>query len=112
MHDIEASFSKPTSSLRFHLLLVGADGATALDMAASILRRRGHQVEIDPDLDWGFFHIALYDLVVLELDVGEPNALLFLGRLREISAVPLLVLVPITARNQGIPRSNWVRIVL
>ncbi len=102
MHDIEAAFSKPASSFRSRLLLVGADGAAGLDMAASILRRRGHQVEIDRTWTGDFSTIALYDLVVLELDVSEPNALLFLGRLRDVSTVPLLVLVPITARNRGI----------
>ena len=71
-------------------------------MVASIFRRRGHLVEIDPNWTEDFSAIDAHDLVVVELDVRKPDVLSFLGRLRQISVVPLLVLIPMTARSQGI----------
>jgi len=102
MHEVEAFLSEATPFPRSRVLLVGIEGAGALDMVASIFRRRGYLVEIDPNGTEELSSIDAYDLVVVELDVRKPDALSFLGRLRQISVVPLLVLIPMTARSQGI----------
>ena len=102
MHEIEALSSQATPFLRSRVLLVGIEGVGALDLVASIFRRRGHQVEIDPTAAEELSTIDAYDLVVIELDVRKPDVLLFPGWLRQISTVPLLVLIPMTARSQGI----------
>ena len=102
MHEIEALLSQATPFLRSRVLLVGSEGVGALDLVGSIFRRRGHLVEIDPKGTEELSSIDAYDLVVVELDVRKPDALSFMGRLRQISVVPLLVLIPMTARSQGI----------
>ena len=102
MHEIEALLSQATPFLRSRVLLVGSEGVGALDLVGSIFRRRGYLVEIDPNGTEELSSIDAYDLVVVELDVRKPDALSFMGRLRQISVVPLLVLIPMTARSQGI----------
>ena len=102
MHKIEALTSQATPFLRSRVLLVGSEGVGGMDLVASIFRRRGHLVEIDPDETEELSTIDAYDLVVIELDARKPDVLLFLRRLRQISMVPLLVLIPMTARSQGI----------
>ena len=102
MHEVEAFLSEATPFPRSRVLLVGIEGAGALDMVASIFRRRGHFVEINPNWTDDLSAISPYDLVVVELDVRKPDVLSFVGRLRQTSVVPLLVLIPMTARNQGI----------
>ena len=102
MHEVETLLSDATPFLRSRVLLVGIEGAGALDMVASIFRRRGHVVEINPNWTEDLSAISPYDLVVVELDVRKPDVLSFVGRLRQTSVVPLLVLIPMTARNQGI----------
>ena len=102
MHDIEALLPQATPFLRSRVLLVGIEGVGALDLVAPIFRRRGHLVEIEPNGTEELSTIDAYDLVVIELDMRKPDVLLFLGRLRQISIVPLLVLIPLTARSQGI----------
>ena len=102
MHEIEALSSQATPFLRSRVLLVGIEGVGALDLVASIFRRRGHQVKIDPTGAEQQSTIDAYDLVVTELDVRKPDVFLFLGWLRQFSMVPLLVLIPMTARSQGI----------
>ena len=102
MHDVEASHAATTPFRSYRLLLVGAADAGSLDMAASILRRRGHRVEVDRALGEDLSLFDPYDLVVLELDARNSMALAFLGRLRQASIVPLLVLIPMTGRSQGI----------
>ena len=102
MHEIEALSSQATPFLRSRVLLVGIEGVGALDLVASIFRRRGHQVKIDPTGAEQQSTIDAYDLVVTELDVRKPDVFLFLGWLRQFSTVPLLVLIPMTARSQGI----------
>ena len=102
MYEVETLLSEATPLLRSRVLLVGIEGAGALDMVASIFRRRGHLVEIDPNWTEDLSTTGANDLVVIELDVRKPDVLSFLGRLRQISIVPLLVLIPMTARSQGI----------
>lgn len=84
------------------MLVLGGEGAAVLDVAASILRRRGHEVEVERSGMTSIAALDAYDLVVLEPDSRDPNALSILGSLRQVSIVPLLVLVPLTARGQGI----------
>jgi two-component system response regulator CpxR len=43
-----------------------------------------------------------YDLVLLEADTRDPGAFALLDRLRKVSIVPVMVLIPVTARGQGI----------
>ena len=102
MYEVETLLSEATPFLRSRVLLVGIEGAGALDMVASTFRRRGHLVEIDPNWTEELSALDTHDLVVVELDIRKPDVLSFLGRLRQISVVPLLVLIPMTARGQGI----------
>lgn len=102
MDTIETSLLQSKSFLKANLLLVGGEAAAALDMAASILRRRGHGVEINRSGVGGLSAVDDYDLVLLEADTRDPDAFLFLDRLRQVSIVPLMVLIPVTARGQGI----------
>ncbi len=107
MQDVEATHAEAThaETLTFRsgrLLLASAGDSGALGMAASILRRRGHQVEIgDASEAIAALHDP-YDLVMFELDARNPTTLSFVARLREVSHVPLLVLTPMTGRSQGI----------
>lgn len=102
MYEVEALLSEATPFLRSRVLLLGIEGAGALDMVAAVFRRRGHLVEIDPNWTEDFSALGAYELVVIELDVRKPDVFSFLARLRQISVVPLLVLIPMTARSQGI----------
>jgi DNA-binding response OmpR family regulator len=43
-----------------------------------------------------------YDLLILEIDNHDPEAVQQCVRVREVTLAPLLVLVPEMARNQGI----------
>lgn len=70
--------------------------------ATAALLRRGHRasfaalpLEPSDDLDG-------YDLLLLEPDASNPDALRFCSALREFSKVPLLVILPLTARSRGI----------
>lgn len=83
-------------------MLVGAERAAALEIAASALNRRGHEVAFSRAGFESLADVDAYDLMVLEPEQHNPNALVFLGKLREVSTIPLMVLVPMTARGQGI----------
>lgn len=72
------------------------------EQITAVLLRRGHRasfaalpVALSRDLD-------RFDLLVLEPDAGDPDALRICRELREFTRVPLLVIVPLTARSRGI----------
>jgi two-component system response regulator CpxR len=102
MDTIETPLLHAKSFLKADLLLIGGEAAAALDMAASILRRRGHDVAIDRSGLGGLSTVDEYDLVLLEADTRDPGAFALLDRLRKVSIVPVMVLIPVTARGQGI----------
>lgn len=102
MQDVAAAHVEALTFRSSRLLLVGEGDSGALGMAASILRRRGHEVEINGASEVAWALHESYDLVILELDARNPTPLWFIGRLREASLAPLLVLTPMTGRNQGI----------
>ncbi|MCB0199768.1 MAG: hypothetical protein H6649_11095 [Caldilineae bacterium] len=69
---------------------------------AAALLRRGHRAIFmalpaapSDDLD-------RFDLLVLEPDASDPDALHICSALREFTRVPLLVVVPLTSRSRGI----------
>ncbi|MEZ4770497.1 MAG: hypothetical protein R2844_18970 [Caldilineales bacterium] len=68
----------------------------------SALLRRGHQAEFDALPVTPSFELDRFDLLVLEPDAGDPAALRICRTVREFSKVPLLVIVPLTARPRGI----------
>lgn len=72
------------------------------EQIGAVLLRRGHRANFaalpaapSSDLD-------RFDLLVLEPDAGDPDALRYCSALREFTRVPLLVIVPLTARSRGI----------
>lgn len=85
-----------------HILIIGPGSPIAQNVVLSAFTRRGHSthhasVEESVRLD-----LDQYDLLVLELDVEDAEAVQFCNRLRFVTLAPLLVLVPVTARSQGI----------
>jgi DNA-binding response OmpR family regulator len=85
-----------------NILVVASPSSAAHEVVRAIFKRRGHtvsfaQVDIsaidDPDQ---------YDLLILEIDIHDPEGVQQCVRVREVTLAPLLVLVPETARNQGI----------
>lgn len=67
-----------------------------------VLRLRGYHVDLrtlTPDVA---DDLHIYDLVVLEAHADDMEAILFCGQLREYSKVPLLLVVPMSARSHAI----------
>jgi len=86
-------------------LVVGPPWGGAREAIRSILRRRGHLVEFAPaDLAviQAVDQLSAFDLVVLELDSQDLEAVQLCGQLRQVTLAPLLVVVPETGRSQGI----------
>jgi two-component system KDP operon response regulator KdpE len=75
-------------------LLVVDDDATIRTFVGANLRARGYQVQTAPDGEVGLETAArtLPDLVILDLAMPRLDGLGFLGRFREWSAAPVLVL--------------------
>jgi DNA-binding response OmpR family regulator len=85
-----------------NILVMASPSSAATEVVRAIFTRRGHTVSFahldisaidDPDQ---------YDLLILEIDVHDPEGVQQCVRVREVTLAPLLVLVPETARNQGI----------
>jgi DNA-binding response OmpR family regulator len=85
-----------------HVLVMASRSGVAHEVVRAILKRRGHTVDFahldinpidDPDR---------YDLLILEIDMHDAEGVQQCVRVREETLAPLLVLVPETARNQGI----------
>ena len=85
-----------------NILVLGSPSGGAPEAVQAILRRRGHSVELAPADINAISHIDKYDLLVLELDTHDAGAVRLCARLRTMTFVPVLVVVPETARNQGI----------
>lgn len=87
------------------VLVMGHAADGAREAVRSILKRRGHSVEFAPP-DFNAIaaidNVDVYDLLVLDLDIHDAEAVQLCAQLRQITLAPLLVLVPETARNQGI----------
>jgi DNA-binding response OmpR family regulator len=85
-----------------NILVMASPASVAHEVVRAVFKRRGHAVRSahldisaidDPDQ---------YDLLILEIDVHDPEGVQQCVRVREVTLAPLLVLVPETARNQGI----------
>jgi DNA-binding response OmpR family regulator len=87
------------------ILVMSPATGGAREAVRSILKRRGHSVESAPtdfDAIAAIENIDVYDLLVLDLDIHDAEAVQLCAQLRQVTLAPLLVLVPETARNQGI----------
>ena len=71
-------------------------------MISAPLLRRGHLVDEKPLETEALSEVDRYQLVVLELHHNNPDDVAVCSALRKVSKVPLLVLVPVTAKNQGV----------
>ncbi len=86
-------------------LVIGVSWGGAREALRAILRRRGHLVEYAPaDLTviQAVDGISDFDLLVLELDSQDLEAVQLCAQLRQVTLAPLLVVVPETGRSQGI----------
>ena len=83
------------------LIMASAPGAS-WDAIRSILIRRGHTVDFSLANSSTHEDLGSYDLLILELNVYDVEAVQQCARLRQVTLAPLLVLVPETARSQGI----------
>lgn len=85
-----------------NVLVLASQPGGAHEIVRSVLQRRGYNVDLtDPALST-LDDVDRYDLLVLEIDVRDEESVQFCVQLRKVSLVPLLVLVPETARSQGI----------
>lgn len=84
------------------VLIIGPGASIAQDVVQSAFTRRGHTTDltsIEQSID---LELDRYDLLILELDMDDTEAAQSCVRLRRLTLAPLLVLVPATARSQGI----------
>lgn len=72
------------------------------DQIASALLRRGHRARFAALPAAPSTELDSFDLLVVEPDADDPDALRVCRAVREVSKVPLLVIVPFTARSRGI----------
>jgi len=66
------------------------------------LLRRGHRAGFVPLPVAPSRELDRFDLLVLEPDPGDPDALRICSTIRDFTRVPLLVIVPLTSRSRGI----------
>lgn len=85
-----------------NVLIIGPGSPIAQDVVQSAFRRRGHTIDLVSTEESARHDLDQFDLLIVELDVGETDAVRLCARLRLRTLTPLLVLVPVTARNQGI----------
>jgi DNA-binding response OmpR family regulator len=83
------------------LIIASSSGAT-WDVVCSGLIRRGHKVDFTVSDVSVIQDLESYDLLILDLNVYDVEAVQQCARLRQVTLAPLLVLVPETARSQGI----------
>lgn len=83
------------------LIMASAPGAT-WEAVSSILSRRGHTVEFALPAISAAQDLESYDLLILDLNVHDVEAVQLCARLRQVTLVPLLVLAPESARTLGI----------
>ncbi len=88
-----------------YVLLIAPPAATSREAVRSVLARRGHTVEFNSSANSAVDSsgdLDRYDLLILELDTVDEEAVQVCARLRAVTFAPLMVLVPETARSQGI----------
>lgn len=86
----------------YRVLVVRRHQSVAEEIVGSVMQHRGHAVEFRPLGPAAFVDLSAYHLIVLELADDDPGGLMACSRLREVSRVPLLVLVASRAKHQGI----------
>ncbi len=84
-----------------NVLVIGPLPGIAHELLRIILMRRGHTVDLATDIS-EVEDIERYDLVVLEINPHDADAVHLCARVRDVTLTPLLVLVPETARSQGV----------
>ena len=90
------------SAFNSRVLIIGPGTPIAQDVVQSAFTRRGHAIAFASTEDSSAYNLDQYDLLILELDAGDANALGVCAQLRQRTLTPLLVLVPMTARSQGL----------
>lgn len=105
MDHVQARTDFTGSVPQSNILVMGLPSGSAREAIRAILKRRGHSVEFAPadtsviaQLESADF----VDLLVLELDIHDSEAVQLCAQLRQVTIAPLLVVVPETGRNQGI----------
>lgn len=86
----------------FNVLIIIPESPIAHGVVMSTFKRRGHSVDLVAAETCLDSHLNQYDLLILELDSGDADAVWLCSRLRQVTLTPLLVLAPVTARSQGI----------
>lgn len=94
--------SKASIVPQANVLVIGPPSGAAYELLRMILARRGHAVDFVTSDISAVDDIERYDLLVLEIDVWDVDTIQRCARVREVTWTPLLVLVPETARSQGI----------
>lgn len=84
------------------MLIIAPSSSATWDVVCSGLIRRGHKVEFTVSDLSAIQDLESYDLLILDLNVHDVEAVQQCARLRQVTLAPLLVLVPETARSQGI----------
>lgn len=85
-----------------HVLIISPRTSVAQNVVQSAFTRRGHAADLTSIQNYSSLDLDGYDLLILELDVDDAEAAQFCVQLRLLTLTPLLVLVPTTARSQGI----------
>jgi len=91
-----------TFMLKSKVLSLSGRNALARDVVAAVLELRGHDVVSMKIGSGELTNLAGYDLIVLEIDGTVPDAFMQCRRIRNISKVPLLLLIPPASRSQGV----------
>lgn len=88
-----------------NILVMGLASGSAREAIRAILKRRGHAVDFAPADTSAMAQLEsadFVDLLVLELDIHDMEAVQLCAQLRQVTIAPLLVVVPETGRSQGI----------
>lgn len=96
------SLQHESSQRKSRILSLADRKAPFHDVVSAPLERRGHFVDAKMLDSSAFSGVDEYHLVVLELSHSNPDSVKVCSALREVSKVPLLVLVPGTGKSQGV----------
>ncbi|MEA3337223.1 MAG: hypothetical protein U9R25_15055 [Chloroflexota bacterium] len=102
MNDASQSIMDGTAATKSKILIAVTGQDIVEELSAAILRRRGHWVDKLPLSSHTKDNLGDYDLVAIALNANQPDGLTYCVELRQISKVPVLILVEWTARNMGI----------
>ena len=94
--------SYPIVTPQVNVLVIGPLSGAAYELLRTILMRRGHAVDFAASDIAAVENIERFDLLVMEIDPRNAGAVEQCAGVRARTLAPLLVLVPETARNQGI----------